>query len=319
MSGTPFPVNPALVAVSVKYRNPSVNLIADQVLPRVPVNVKEFKYKEYDLAQGITIPNTYVGRRGQPSEVSFTATERADIAEDYGLDDPVPQDDIDQAAASAANGGVSVDPLMDSTEYLTDLILLDREVRTANLVFNPNTYKPGYKVQLSGTDRFDDEDSDALGVLNDALDSTLIFRPNVMVIGQSAWTKLRVNRSLLAALQPNVSNPKGILTREQVAELLEIDRIIVGSSFVNQAKKGQDAVPVRTWGKHIALLHINPQANSQRGITFGFTAQYGTRVAGSQPDSKIGLRGGQRVRVGETVKEKVIAPELGYFIQDAVG
>ncbi len=318
MSGTPVAINPALVAVSVKYRNPAVSLIADQVLPRVPVNVKEFKYKIYDLAQGITVPNTFVGRRGQPGEVSFSSSETTALAEDYGLDDPVPQDDIDQAAASAANGGVSVDPLMDSTEYLTDLLLLDREIRTAGLIFNPNTYKAGYKVQLAGTDQFDHADSDALGVLNDALDATLIYRPNVLVIGQSAWTKLRVNRSLLAALQPNVDAPKGILTREQVAELLEIDRVIVGSSFVNQAKKGQDVVPVRTWGKHVALLHVNPQANNNRGITFGFTAQYGTRIAGSQPDSKIGLRGGQRVRVGETVKEKVIAPELGYFIQDAV-
>ncbi|MFM2042115.1 MAG: hypothetical protein RLY86_691 [Pseudomonadota bacterium] len=318
MSGTPFSVNPSLVALSVKYRNPAVSLIADLVLPRVPVNVKEFKYKEYDLAQGITVPNTFVGRRGQPNEVSFASTERTDLAEDYGLDDPVPQDDIDQAAASETNGGIVVDPLMDSTEYLTDLILLDREIRTAGLIFNPATYKAGYKVQLAGTDQFSHKDSDALGVLNDALDATLIYRPNTLVIGQAAWTKLRANRSMLAALQPNVADPKGLLTREQVAELLEIDRVIVGSSFVNQAKKGQNPVALRTWGKHIALLHINPQANNNRGITFGFTAQYGTRIAGSQPDSKIGLRGGQRVRVGETVKEKVIAPELGYFIQDAV-
>ena len=41
-------------------------------------------------------------------------------------------------------------------------------------------------------------------------------------------------------------------------------------------------------------------------------------IAGAMADSKIGLRGGQRVRVGETVREKIIAPELGYFIQDAV-
>lgn len=318
MSGTPFSINPAMVAVSVKYRNPAVTLIADQVLPRTMVNVKEFKYRVYDLGQGLTVPNTFVGRRGQPSEVEFTSTEQTDSAEDYGLDDPVPQDDIDQAAKSVSNGGVAIDPLLDATEYLTDLILLDREVRAANIVFNPATYGASNKIQLSGTDQFDDPDSDALSILQQGLDSTLIFRPNTLVIGQSAWTKLRTNKSMLGALQPNVTDPKGILTREQVAELLEIERVIVGSGFVNTARKGQAVAPARVWGGHCALLHINPQANAQRGITFGYTAQYGTRIAGSMPDSKIGLRGGQRVRVGETVREKVIAPELGYFIQDAV-
>lgn len=318
MSGAPFSINPAMVAVSVKYRNPAVTLIADQVLPRVNVDVKEFKYRVYDTAQGITVPNTFVGRRGQPSEVEFTATEQTGSAEDYGLDDPVPQDDIDQAAKAVANGGTAIDPLLDATEYLTDLIILDREIRTAGIVFNPATYGSANKIQLSGTDQFDDPDSDALSILQEGLDSTLIFRPNTLVIGQSAWTKLRTNRSMVSVLQPNVTAPKGVLTREQVAEILEIDKVIVGSSFVNNARKGQAAQPARVWGGHCALLHINPQANAKRGITFGFTAQYGTRIAGSMPDSKIGLRGGQRVRVGETVKEKVIAPELGYFIQDAV-
>lgn len=318
MSGAPFVVNPAQVAVSVKYKNPAITLIADQVLPRIPVNVKEFKYKKYDLAQGLTVPNTFVGRRGQPGEVEFTAAELTDSTEDFGLDDPVPQEDIDQAKAAVSNGGIPHDPILDATEYLTDLILLDREVRTAGIVFNPATYGAANKIQLSGTDQFDDPASDALSILLEGLESTLIFRPNTMVIGQQAWTKLRTNRSMLSALQPNVSDPKGVLTTQQVAELLEIERVIIGSGWVNNARKGQTLAPTRVWGGHVALLHINQQANAQRGITFGFTAQYGTRIAGSMPDSKIGLRGGQRVRVGETVREKIIAPELGYFIQDAV-
>ena len=53
-------------------------------------------------------------------------------------------------------------------------------------------------------------------------------------------------------------------------------------------------------------------------ITFGLTAQWMTRIAGSTPDPKIGLLGGQRVRVGEFVKELVVANDVGYFIEDAV-
>ncbi len=54
------------------------------------------------------------------------------------------------------------------------------------------------------------------------------------------------------------------------------------------------------------------------GITFGLTAEEGTRRAGSIPDPHIGLDGGEIVKVGERVKELIIAPMAGYLIADAV-
>jgi hypothetical protein len=72
------------------------------------------------------------------------------------------------------------------------------------------------------------------------------------------------------------------------------------------------------WGKHISLLFINKLADAQSGITWGWTAQYGTRVAMQAQDSDIGLRGGVMVRAGETLGEQVIANDVGYFIQNAV-
>ncbi len=59
-------------------------------------------------------------------------------------------------------------------------------------------------------------------------------------------------------------------------------------------------------------------ADTRGGVTFGFTAEWGGRIAGQWEDKNIGLRGGQRVRVGESVKELIIASQAGYFIEDAV-
>jgi hypothetical protein len=53
-------------------------------------------------------------------------------------------------------------------------------------------------------------------------------------------------------------------------------------------------------------------------VTFGVTAQFGTRVAGSWDDKNIGLTGGKMVRAGESVKEVITAADLGYFVQNAV-
>ncbi|EHF7717022.1 phage capsid protein, partial [Salmonella enterica] len=59
-------------------------------------------------------------------------------------------------------------------------------------------------------------------------------------------------------------------------------------------------------------------ADTQGGVTFGFTAQFGSRVSGSIPDPDMGMRGGQRVRVGESVRELIVAQDCGYFFQNAV-
>ena len=53
-------------------------------------------------------------------------------------------------------------------------------------------------------------------------------------------------------------------------------------------------------------------------MTFGYTAQFKDRVSGSIVDPDIGLRGGQRVRVGESVKELVVAKDAGYLFENVI-
>lgn len=112
---------------------------------------------------------------------------------------------------------------------------------------------------------------------------------------------------------------KGIATAKFLADLFSFDEVLVGSAWVNSAKPGQTVSTARLWGKHIALLHRDRHAGSgSKKATFGFTAQYGSRFAGSTPDKNIGARGGVRVRAGESVGEVIAASDLGYFIENAV-
>ena len=307
----PFPIDPALTGIAIAYKNTS--LIADQVLPRVQVSTKEFKYQEYAKGQRFTVPETLVGRKGQPNEAEFGSTEESSFVRDYGLDDVIPNDDITQAAA-AGNG---YNPVGHATEVLTDLILLDREKRTADLVFDDTQYASGYKATLSGTSQWSDyTNSTPRDVILAALDVP-IMRPNIMVIGRAAWTKLRQHPQLVSSLLRN-EGQQGTITREGLAQLLEIDEVIIGEGWVNTAKPGQTASMTRVWGKHAAFIYRNKLANTQRGATFGFTAQYGGRIAGQMPEPKLGLRGGVRVRAGESVRELIVAPDLGYFFKNCV-
>ncbi|MBU0945513.1 MAG: phage capsid protein [Proteobacteria bacterium] len=304
----PFPIDPALMAIAIAFKNQ--RMIADEVLPRSVVGKQEFKYLEHAMAEGFTIPDTKVGRKSQPNQVEFSATEKTGSTEDYGLDDPIPQADIDNAPPN-------YNPLGRATEGIMNLVELDREVRVAGTIFNANTYGANNKVTLAGTDQFSDfVNSDPLGVLTDALDS-MIMRANIMTIGRPVFSFLARHPQIVKAVHGN-SGDSGIARRRDIADLLELEDILVGEAYVNTARKGQAMSLSRTWGKHIALTYRDKTADTRNGVTFGVTAQFGSRISGTIPDKDIGLRGGQRVRAGESVKEVICAADLGYFIQDAV-
>jgi hypothetical protein len=304
----PFPYSPEYTAIAIAYRNEE--FIADGVAPYVPVGSKLFRYLKYKLAEGFTLPDTRVGRKSQPNEVEFSATETEATAEDFGLDDPVPQDDIDTAPPGH-------DPLGAAVEGVTNLVLLDREKRVADLVFDDTQYAAANKVTLSGTSQWSDfTNSNPISDILTGLDAC-VMRPNVMVIGRAVWTKLIQHPKIVKATYGD-NTDAGIARKRDVAELFELEEILVGQTWVNTAKKGQAVSLARVWGKHVTLFRRDKTATNRRGITFAFTARFGTRVAGSMADSKIGLRGGQRVRAGESVKEVITANDLGYHIKNAV-
>lgn len=308
MSNAPFPLDPVLIAIAIGYRNPAY--IADLVLPRVPVGKQEFKYWRYPVEETFAAPDSEVGRRSAPNEIDLTASELPAATKDFGLDHPVPQADIDNAPANYS-------PVDRAVRQLTDYILLGREKRVADLVFDAAQYPATNKVALEGTDKFSDFDnSDPVEVISEALDIPLI-RPNIMTMGQSVWSKLSRHPKIVKSIN-GTSGDTGIVRRQAVAELFEVQNIYVGQHRLNMAKKGQAADLQRVWGKHISLSFIDPNADTNGGVTFGFSAQWGTRLSGQESDSKIGMRGGQRVRVGESLKEIIVAPLAGYLIEDAV-
>lgn len=314
---TPFVVDPVLTAIAVNFANPDVAFIADRIMPRVPVMATDFKWTYFPPDQMFTVPETEVGRKGVVQQVEFTGEERTSSVKDYGLDDVIPQRDIDAARALRAAGNTAFDPEARAVEGLAHLIQLDREKRVAGMVQDADNYDADKKVTLSGTGKFSDAASDPIGVISAALDATFIMRPNVAAMGRKAWTALSTHPDILKAIN-RTSGDKGRASREAVAELFELSEILVGDSYINAARKGQTASFERVWGGNIALIHRNMQAGPDGASpAWGWTAQFDGRVSGRFFDPKVGLKGAQTLRVGEQLREVIAAPATGYLIQDA--
>lgn len=305
MSKAPFPINPALTAIALGYGNE--RFIADAVLPRTPVGAMEFKYTKYSLGDAFTIPNTKVGRKGKPSEVEFGSTDDTASCEDYGLELPIPYRDIESAQGR-------FDPLGRGTELLSELVALDREKRVADAVFSAANYV-GHTA--AAAKKYTDATANPVGEVLAALDS-MVMRPNVGVLGRSAYTGLIQHPKVVAAYNRVGDAGSGKVPLPFLADLLELDEILVGEGWYNSAKPGKAPTMVRLWTDSFALLVRGKNVSTVGGVSFGYTAEWGNRVAGNWDDKDIGLRGGVRVRVGESVKELIVANDLGYLITDCI-
>jgi hypothetical protein len=306
MSNAPFTTNGILTAISLAYKNSA--FIADDVLPRFPVGTPEFRYTVYNKQDRFTLQETMVGRKGRVNEVEFGGTEQSAMVADYGLEDAIPQADLD----NAVNTGFDVKG--NSTENITELILLDREKRVADLVQDAANH--AYNTTLSGTSQWSDVDaSDPIVAISDALEVPMM-RPNLAVTNATVALALRRHPAVVKSFNGTLGDT-GMVPLAYLRDLFEID-IQIGSARSNTANKGQAMTLEHIWGSHFTLIYKNANAAPRRGLTFGLTATHGRRVSQERPDGDMGLRGGTRVRVGESVKELVVADDVSYHFANAI-
>jgi hypothetical protein len=304
----PYPIHPVYTGIAIAYRNE--DMIADQVMPfSTPVSREEFTYYQYPIGQALTLPDTAIGRRSEANTIEVTATEATAKTVPHALSDLIPQDDIDNAPQG-------YDPRGHATETVTDLMVLRREVDVANIVFNAGTYGAANKVQLAGSDQWSDDTSDPFDILWQAKFKTL-QKPNTLVLGEDVWAVIARQPKMIAALYGSASTI-GVANLADLAMRLGVKKVVVGEARVNTAAKGQNPALSRAWGKHAALLYVNPLANNERGITFGMTVPQGGRTTREISEPKIGIGGSTRIQVEERRKEVITSADCGYFIQDAV-
>jgi len=304
-----FTEDATLTAIAIGYRNEDYDLIADDVLPRAPVSDEKFEWTKYDEAAAFTVPDTKVGRRSTPNQVEIEGSKVNDATDDYGIDIP-----LDNATINAGKKN-GFDPRKQATELATDIVMLDRERRVAELVQDPNTYHSSLVEALSGSDMFSDEASNPLTILRNML-KRCWMRPNQLTFGTNAWDAFASHPKVVSAVLRN-SGQSGFITQEEAARVLRVKRIIVGEGRINVNKPGEEAELHRVWDNTVSGQFINRAANSVGGVTFGYTAVFGKKIAGTLP-ANFGIRGGLYVRSAESVKEVKCANRAGFLLQNAV-
>jgi len=305
-----YVITPEQTGLVMAYKNKEY--VADLAMPikKLLGSKTAFTYLERNLADGFTVPSTLVGRMSKVNKVDFKVEEKSGKCNAYGLGDIITQEDIDEA-----DGKVG-DLVSDSLQGTMDIVLQDREKRVADIVGSASNYLSSKVFPTAADDKFDSEKSNPLKYILNKLEEGIV-RPNRMIISQKAWTALRTNPMVVKAVHGNAGD-SGVASRQAVAELLELQEIIVGQSFMNTVKKGREAALLPCWGDSVALHYCEPTADGKRGLAWGLTFQSGERYATAEWSNGYGLKGGYDVKAGAYWAETVTAKGAGMLLTGVI-
>lgn len=228
--------------------------IADQLVPVLPVAKRSNLYFKRNYKESIIwTPNlTAMAEGAKPKEVFFSVSSDTYYAKKYGLgtywvtEDEVNADDV-------------IDFNRDSAELVTDRLLIDYEMRIAQL---SNT-----STNVFTTTHVATAWSNATGSrpYDDIVDQIELFRqqntlkPNVAVIPEQVMAKLRRNDQIRDLL---FGDKGGVPTNDQIANLIGVDKVLAPQTFVNTteptATKLGSGTLAPAWGNKVLIAYVSP-------------------------------------------------------------
>lgn len=298
-------VDAILSKLSIKYRNEI--FIGSMVLPEIRVQKRSNKFFVYDKKDAFSLQPTSVGPKAQPNEVGWNVSTDNYSVSDYALADYIPLE-------ASGNADIPLNVRVDTNEILNEWLDLDREKRIADIVFAAATYDAANKKDLSAA-KWNTSSAAPIANIQDAVNGCFI-RANTLVFGHDAWELFRTLDPVLDAVKSSTrmqDSPGGLAKRQEIAELFEVDHVLVGRARYNKKKKGQTPTYARVWGASVAALHVRPSP-TVRSITFGASFSEQTKMTQTMMDYKRGVKGAEYVKVGYNCDEKIIAKDLGYLL-----
>lgn len=307
MANRDFEIHAQLTALAIAYKQEG--MIADEVSPYFTVDTESFKWLQVDPQNTYNVSDDAISETGQANEIRFFGKLQSSSTIDRALDTLIPR--------KMEGTDVPYNSMQTRNLLLLSRVMLNREIRVAALATTLANYT--YGTTLSGTSQFSDyTNSDPVRLIKNAMDVPL-ERPNVIGMAREVATVLSVHPKILTAVSRDSRLDDGSASLQAMADLFEVDKILVGGARQNTANRGQIASIGRVWGKDLWLLNVNKSPDPINGSAgFTATARFGNRVTRVIDEPKYGLYGGTRVRTGESVVEIVTAASSGYLFKAAI-
>lgn len=191
-------------------------------------------------------------------------------------------------------------------EYLKDILMLNWEVRVANQVNSTSNVGSSAAVSSSWTDLSNSDPLTDMNTVIDNVQDTTGVRPNRVTFGLTAWRNFRRNNTVRNLIF-GTNNGGGYVSRQQVADLLEIEHVLVGGAYQNTAAEGQSESLSKVWNNNV-LVSYAPNNPSIYDPSYMYAFRWST----------AGIPNMQVERHPYASRRKCYDIELGYFQDEKI-
>jgi hypothetical protein len=286
------------------------NGIAGLIAPVVPVGKQGDMYSIFSRADALRTEDDKRSPGTEANKITRTISSDTYYAQNYALKYPVTLED--RANADPVFRQNLID---NAAEYVLDKLLLGWEVRVAGIVNSTSNVGSSAGV-ASEWDAA--ASSDPIGDIHTAMDNVQDLtgqRPNRCIMGLDAWRSIRRNDQILNRIF-GTNNGGGFPSTAQIANLLEIEQILVGAAYRNTANEAQAESLSKVWGDNVTVYYA-PQAPSRDRASFMYSFRW---AEGSLPNMQAERHPFDRktkteeVEVGYYQEEKVTGSEYGFSL-----
>ena len=207
----------------------------------------------------------------------------------------------------------------DHTEFLRAKIDLNKEIELAGMLTDASVI--AQSTTLNTTGQWSDANSDPVAAVETqkaTIMAAVQVLPNTLVLPYEVYAKVRLHPKVLDRI---AYGSVGALTEEILAQIFDVERVLVPRAFKNTANPGQAASMSYVWGKNAILCYVPARPGlKQMAIAYSFAW---AGAPGSLSGHRVELwredrRKADVIRVQRYYDQKIIAAGAAYLWKSAV-
>lgn len=206
-------------------------------------------------------------------------------------------------------------------------VLRNAEKRVADKVFNPTTWTGG-ALTTAITNEWDQNHvdtatpiTDVEAAVNKVYDASGLW-PNALIINKKVFRNLRNLDQIIERINSSgagsPSKPSDI-TEQMLAQVFDLEYIIVAGASRNSAAEGRTATPTQIWSSEYAMVCKIATSGDMRepciGRTFHWAAD-GSSIGGTVETYREEKVRGDIIRVRHQTSEEILYPQAGHLLSN---
>lgn len=289
--------------------------VAAQILPAVTVGKQNDRYYKIEKGAFLRAPDTKRSRGTPANRVKWQVSSETYYAENYALAGEIPIEDI-------TNSDAPVRLRENTVDLVVQNLLQDYEQRASDLLTTSGNLGNTFAVSSAWNDVANSNPIIDVKSAHAYIRQQTGLIANTLLMDWDSWQDVRRNANVAELFK---YTEQGLNSPGVIANVFEVDRIIIGRAVKNTAPEGQTPVMANVWGNNAVLAHVEPNPMSLQSMTMGVTMRWQSGIYPADFGvlrSVINQAGSEHVEIVETgtfQDERITAPDLGVLIADTLG